>query len=108
MVNCDNIFWICYDYCKAHLNYAYGTTRLNVCRGCVFFLLKIKLKEQIYFKLLAVKGANMEDVMTLSHYRSPAAQQFIIQLTYTKAGDADSGRSQSIFILSSIFTSTQY
>ena len=82
VVNCDNIFWSCYEYSKAHFNYAFGKPRVYVCRGCVFFLLNIKLKEDIYFKLLAVKGANVEDVMALSHYRSPVAQQFIVQLTY--------------------------
>ena len=38
--------------------------------------------------------------MTLSHYRSPVAQQFIVQLTYTKEGDADRGRSHSIINMS--------
>ena len=47
MFNCDNIFRICYDYFKAHHKYAFGTPRLHVCRGCVFFVLKIMLRERI-------------------------------------------------------------
>ena len=34
---------------------------------------------------MAVEGANdVEDIMALSHYRSPVAQQFIVRLTYTR------------------------
>ncbi len=51
--------------------------------GSIFFAVENKLENHSYFKLLAVKAADVEDVKPLSQYLSPVAEQFIIQLAAT-------------------------
>ena len=51
--------------------------------GSILFAAGKKLETHSYFKLLAVKAANVEDVKPLSQYLSPVAEQFIVQLVAT-------------------------